>query len=104
MIDYILELDVSCGDIDVGHMENNAFVSHKSPPKGYPKEKGKYADPVNYKYPIDTEEHVRAAWSYINMPKNQKGYSSEQLAAIKGRIKRAAKKFGIDISDNKKKK
>src|SRR5680860_273569 len=25
-----------------------------------------FADPVNRKYPIDSEEHVRAAWSYIN--------------------------------------
>ena len=63
-----------------------------------------YADP-GYKegvkrYPLDTEAHCRAAWSYINMPKNQKGYTSEQVAAIKGRIKAAAKKFGIEISDD----
>lgn len=57
-----------------------------------------YADPKNGKYPIDTEEHVRAAWSYINMPKNQTGYSADELAAIKGRIKSAAKKFGIEIN------
>ena len=25
-----------------------------------------FADPTNKKYPIDTEEHVRAAWSYIH--------------------------------------
>jgi hypothetical protein len=25
-----------------------------------------FADPVNNKYPVDTPEHVRAAWSYIN--------------------------------------
>lgn len=57
----------------------------------------KYADPKNGKYPIDTADHVRAAWSYINMPKNQKDYSAEELAQIKGRIKAAAKKFGIKI-------
>lgn len=63
-----------------------------------------YADP-GYKtdgkkrYPIDTEKHVKAAWSYINMPKNQKGYSSGQVNSIKGRIKTAAKKFGVEISD-----
>ena len=60
----------------------------------------KYADP-GYKegvkrYPIDTEAHARAAWSYINMPKNQSGYSSEELASIKGRIKAALKRFGVD--------
>jgi HK97 family phage prohead protease len=61
-----------------------------------------YADPANGKYPIDTAAHVKAAWSYINMPKNQKGYSSSQLASIKAKIKAAAKKFGIEISEDKK--
>jgi len=59
-----------------------------------------YADPKDGKYPIDTKEHVKAAWSYINMPKNQKGYSPAELAEIKGRIRAAAKKFGIEISDD----
>ena len=59
-----------------------------------------YADPKNGKYPIDTKEHVKAAWSYINMPKNQTGYTASELSAIKGRIKSAAKKFGITISSD----
>jgi hypothetical protein len=67
--------------------------------KGYPKTTSAYADPSNKKYPVDTEKHVRAAWSYINMPKNRKTYSSAELGAIEGRIKRAAKKMGIEISD-----
>ena len=29
-----------------------------------------FADPTNKKYPIDTAEHVRAAWSYINHKDN----------------------------------
>jgi HK97 family phage major capsid protein/HK97 family phage prohead protease len=62
-----------------------------------------YADPKNGKYPIDTKAHVRAAWSYINMPKNQKSYSSDELSAIKSRIKAAAKKFGIEINDSEEK-
>lgn len=57
-----------------------------------------YADTTNKKYPIDTKAHVQAAWSYINQSKNQSGYSSSELAAIKSRIKTAAKKFGISIS------
>jgi hypothetical protein len=61
-----------------------------------------YADPKNNKYPVDTEAHVRAAWSYINMPKNASQYSAEELSAIKGRIRSAAKKFGIEIADDKK--
>jgi len=66
--------------------------------------KVKYADP-GYKgdkkrYPIDSEAHVRAAWSYINMPKNQEGYTAEQIKNIKGRITSAAKKYGISIKNN----
>lgn len=50
-----------------------------------------YADP-GYKadkkkrYPIDTEEHIRAAFSYINQERNHKGYTSEQVSKIKSRI------------------
>jgi hypothetical protein len=45
-----------------------------------------YADTKNKKYPVDTEKHIRAAWSYINMPKNQKGYTAAEVDAIKGKI------------------
>jgi len=60
-----------------------------------------YADPKNGKYPIDTEEHARAAWAYINMPKNAAMYpmGGVTLSEVKGRIRAACKKFGIDISD-----
>ena len=60
-----------------------------------------YADPKNGKYPVDTEEHARAAWSYINMPKNADKYplNGVTLSEVKDRIRAACKKFGIDISD-----
>jgi len=62
-----------------------------------------YADP-GYRegvkrYPLDSEEHCRAAWAYINMPKNAKFYTAEQLKAIKGRIVKALKKYGVEVSD-----
>ena len=60
----------------------------------------KFADPVNNKYPIDTEEHVRAAWSYINHKDNAAKYKKDEAELIKGRIKRAAKKFDIEIEDD----
>jgi HK97 family phage prohead protease len=59
-----------------------------------------YADPKNHKYPINNESRVRAAWSYINMPKNQKGYTPEEVASIKAKIKAAGKKYGIQFSDD----
>lgn len=46
----------------------------------------KFADEKNKKYPIDTEEHIRAAWNYINKEKNAAEYSAEDLKAIKARI------------------
>lgn len=70
---------------------------HKSPPKGYPKDKSQYADPNNFKYPLDTEAHVRAALAYFSKPKNRAGYSPAEVKAIWGRIVGAAKKLGIDV-------
>lgn len=63
-----------------------------------------YADPGyqsdgKKRYPIDTEEHVRAALSYIGKAKNAGRYSAQQLASIKAKIRSAAKKFGIGASD-----
>lgn len=64
-----------------------------------------YADPGYQKdgkkrYPLDSADHCRAAWSYINMPKNAAQYSPTQVASIKSRIKAAAKKYGIAINDS----
>lgn len=61
-----------------------------------------YADPKNGKYPVDTAEHAKAAWAYINKPKNASVYplNGVSLGAVKAKIKAACSKFGIDISDN----
>ncbi len=54
----------------------------------------RYADPKNGKYPVDTEEHAKAAWSYINMPKNAGQYpmNGVSLSEVKDRIKAACRK------------
>jgi len=59
-----------------------------------------YQDDGQHRYPLDTEAHCRAAWSYINMPKNARPYTAEQLSAIKGRIRAALKKFGVTVSES----
>jgi hypothetical protein len=64
-----------------------------------------YADPGyqsdgKKRYPIDTEAHCRAAWSYINKGSNASAYSSSQLASIKNKIKAACKRFGVEVSDS----
>lgn len=51
-----------------------------------------FADEKNKKYPIDTEEHIRAAWNYINKPKNSAKYSSDEVSQIKGKIVSAWKR------------
>ncbi|HUS14047.1 MAG TPA: DUF6582 domain-containing protein [Chloroflexia bacterium] len=56
-----------------------------------------FADPVNKKYPVDSPEHVRAAWNYIHHEDNAAKYDADDLARIKERIRRAAKKHGVEI-------
>jgi hypothetical protein len=61
-----------------------------------------YADPGyqadgKKRYPLDTEAHIRAAWSYINVPDNAKAYSSTQVASIKAKIQAAMKKIGATV-------
>ena len=64
----------------------------------------KYADPKNGKYPLDTDEHIRAAWSYINMPKNASQYpmNGVTLAEVKAKIAAAMKRIGADVADDSK--
>lgn len=50
-----------------------------------------YADPgyqadKQKRYPIDTEEHIRAAWNYIHHKDNAGKYSPEHASAIKSKI------------------
>lgn len=68
-------------------------VSYADP--GYQKDKKK-------RYPLDTKDHVKAAWSYISQPGNAGQYSADQLKQVKSKIKAAAGKFGVTISDEKK--
>lgn len=56
-----------------------------------------YADPGyqsdgKKRYPIDTADHIRSAWNYINKAKNAGKYTSGQLKKIKSRIIAAWKK------------
>ncbi|MCU1288618.1 MAG: hypothetical protein JWN60_847 [Acidobacteria bacterium] len=59
-----------------------------------------FADATNKKYPVDTPEHVRAAWNYINHKDNAAKYDAGEVETIKNRIKRAAKKHDIKIDED----
>lgn len=66
-----------------------------------------YADPgyqadKKKRYPLDSEQHIRAAWSYINQGDNADLYSAEQLAEIKGKIKTAMAKIGAETESTTK--
>jgi len=57
-----------------------------------------FADPVNYRYPIDPE-HVRAALTYFNQADSRSagGYSHEEQAKIMAKIITAALGNGIEV-------
>jgi len=59
-----------------------------------------YADPVNYKYPINTAEFARAALNYFSKPANHNIYSPEERDIIWERIVRACVKFDISVAYN----
>ena len=58
-----------------------------------------FADPTNKKYPIDTPEHIRAAWIYIHHKDNAAKYDKGEVETIKKHIEAAAKKHGIELKD-----
>ena len=62
-----------------------------------------YADPgylpdKKKRYPLDSKDHAKAAWSFINQAKNSGQYTAAQLKRIKGRIKGAMRKFGVSVT------
>src|SRR4051812_43232008 len=64
-----------------------------------------YADPGyqsdgKKRYPLDTEDHVRSAWSYINKPANANKYEPDKLKKVRAKIKAAMKRLDIQVSES----
>lgn len=59
---------------------------------------GYQADKVK-RYPIDTEVHAQAAWSYIHQAGNAEKYSADQLSSLRTKIAAALKKFGVEAEN-----
>ncbi len=59
-----------------------------------------FADPVNKKYPVDSEKHIRAAWSYIHHKDNADKYRQADAEKIKDNIKKAAAKHGVHLEEH----
>ncbi len=65
-----------------------------------------YADPGfradgMRRYPINTGTHVETAWAFINIERNQAGYTAQQIASIKQRIQAAAETFNVNLDELK---
>src|SRR2546427_7036030 len=67
------------------------------PPQGYPKDPEKYADPANWKYPVHTPFHARAARRYFNEPRNRAKYTPEEQAYGDKKINEALGHFGVAV-------
>jgi hypothetical protein len=75
------------GDQDADGTEADEVSSSGRKPHGA----ADYADPGyqsdgKRRYPIENERHIRAAWNYINEPKNAAPYTGDQLKRIKDKI------------------
>jgi hypothetical protein len=67
------------------------------PPRGYPKDQSLYADPENWRYPLHTSWHARAARRYFDDPSNRNKYSPEEQQYIDARIDQALEKLGAEV-------
>ena len=67
------------------------------PPEGYPKNPEKYADPANWKFPVHTPFHARAARRYFNKPGNRAKYTPEEAAYVDKKINEALERFGVAV-------
>jgi hypothetical protein len=56
-----------------------------------------FADPVNYRYPVD-KEHCKPALGYFDQPDNRSQYSSEEQAKILQKIVVACLANGVEVT------
>ena len=79
----------------VGRKPERKTFGRDGPPKGYPKDQSLYADPENWRYPLHTSWHARAARRYFDDPSNRNKYSSEEQQYIDSRIDQALQKLAV---------
>lgn len=77
----------------------------KTPPKDYPKDKGQYADPANYSWPVDNAKRCKAALAYYNGGRGKDKYTAEEWKTIGRRIAAACGtkiggKYSFNASSN----
>ncbi len=79
----------------VGRVPARKSDGREGPPEGYPRDPKHYADPANWKYPVHTPFHTRAARRYFDQPENRTKYTQEERAYIDWRIEKALRRFGV---------
>lgn len=77
----------------VGKKPGKKAFGRDGPPRGYPKDQSLYADPENWRYPLHTSWHARAARRYFEESPNRSKYTEEERAYIDNRIDEALKRF-----------
>jgi hypothetical protein len=85
VVELIAGVPVTAFKMDVQKANKKPYGDVEYADPGYQKDKKK-------RYPVDTEKHIRAAWSYINKGKDADKYTSSQIASIKKKIVAAWKK------------
>lgn len=78
---------------------------HRTPPEGYPPSREQYADPVNYKYPID-RDHIDDDPEFYNRDgeREKGGYTPREWETIGRRIVDASNRLrgsGFELKDGK---
>ncbi len=66
----------------------------EGPPKGYPKDQSVYADPENWRYPLHSPWHSKAARRYFDDSSNRSKYTGEEQEYMDSRIDQALERFG----------
>ncbi len=84
---------------------NEAKADKKPEPETPGAPADSYADPgyladKKPRYPTNTKKRALAAWRYIAMAKNADQYTGAQLKRIKGKIKAALKRYGVDAKES----
>ena len=77
----------------VGKRPERKPFGRPNAPKGYPKNQSVYADPENWRYPLHTPYHAKAARRYFDDQPNRSKYTEDEQAYIDWRINEALKKF-----------
>jgi hypothetical protein len=83
----------------VGKKPEKKPFGRERPPKGYPKNQTLYADPENWRYPVHTPWHAKAARRYFDERRNRSKYTEEECTYIDLRINEALKRF--ETGENK---